>query len=301
MIVFDLMLAAAILVAGWSALSAPDRTGAIAGFLVFGLLVALSWVRLDAPDVALAEAAIGSGLTGALMLRAAGRMAPPAADRVPRAQRAAAALLACGLAGGLAVAVMDLPGATIVYDPLVRADLGQSGVSNPVTAVLLNFRAWDTLLEMAVLLAALVLVAALGPRGTPRPARLGPLYTPFLRIMAPLSVLVAGHLLWLGATAPGGAFQAGAVLCGGLLALYFGGALRPAAVPAGPLWALCAAGVAVFAAAALAAEVLTGTLLAYPDGADKIWILAIEGGLTVSIGATLLLLFTGLRQGGARA
>jgi len=36
--------------------------------------MALSWVRLDAPDVALAEAAIGAGLTGALLLAALARL-----------------------------------------------------------------------------------------------------------------------------------------------------------------------------------------------------------------------------------
>ena len=37
-------------------------------FVVFGLLMTLAWVGLNAPDIALAEAAIGTGLTGILML-----------------------------------------------------------------------------------------------------------------------------------------------------------------------------------------------------------------------------------------
>ncbi len=36
--------------------------------------MAVAWVRLSAPDIALAEAAIGSGLTGALLLDAAAQM-----------------------------------------------------------------------------------------------------------------------------------------------------------------------------------------------------------------------------------
>jgi len=39
-----------------------------------GMLIAVVWVRLHAPDVALAEAAVGTGLTGALMLSALARM-----------------------------------------------------------------------------------------------------------------------------------------------------------------------------------------------------------------------------------
>ena len=37
-------------------------------FIFFGLIMAIAWCRLGAVDVALAEAAIGSGLTGALLL-----------------------------------------------------------------------------------------------------------------------------------------------------------------------------------------------------------------------------------------
>ena len=41
---------------------------AIVLFVSLGLLIAIAWVRLDAPDLAIAEAAIGAGLTGALLL-----------------------------------------------------------------------------------------------------------------------------------------------------------------------------------------------------------------------------------------
>lgn len=41
-------------------------------FIVFGLIMALTWARLEAPDIALAEAAIGAGLTGALLLSTLG-------------------------------------------------------------------------------------------------------------------------------------------------------------------------------------------------------------------------------------
>jgi energy-converting hydrogenase B subunit D len=37
-------------------------------FIVFGMILALVWVRLGAFDLALAEVALGSGITGALLL-----------------------------------------------------------------------------------------------------------------------------------------------------------------------------------------------------------------------------------------
>ena len=69
---FDLLLAAALLWSAWRALATPDIFRAVILFIVFGLLMTLAWARLDAPDIALAEAAIGAGLTGALLLDAIG-------------------------------------------------------------------------------------------------------------------------------------------------------------------------------------------------------------------------------------
>ena len=70
---FDLLLMAALLWSAGSALLTRDARRAVIQFIVFGLLMTLAWVRLSAPDVALAEAAIGAGLTGALLLQAVGR------------------------------------------------------------------------------------------------------------------------------------------------------------------------------------------------------------------------------------
>lgn len=71
---FDLLLALAL---SWSALRAmtvPDLFHAVVMFIVFSLLIALAWARLDAPDVALADAAVGAGLGGALLLDTVGHV-----------------------------------------------------------------------------------------------------------------------------------------------------------------------------------------------------------------------------------
>lgn len=71
---FDLLLLATLLALAWQILSARDLFKAVVLFMAFGLLMALAWVRLRAPDIALAEAAIGAGLTGALLLDAVGHL-----------------------------------------------------------------------------------------------------------------------------------------------------------------------------------------------------------------------------------
>jgi uncharacterized MnhB-related membrane protein len=58
----------------WRLLGSPDLFKAVVLFIVFGLLMTLAWARLAAPDLALAEAAIGAGLTGALLLDAVGHL-----------------------------------------------------------------------------------------------------------------------------------------------------------------------------------------------------------------------------------
>lgn len=71
---FDLLLGLGLLWLAWRALACPDLFKAVVLFVSFGLLMALAWVRLAAPDVALAEAAIGAGLTGALLMAALARL-----------------------------------------------------------------------------------------------------------------------------------------------------------------------------------------------------------------------------------
>jgi energy-converting hydrogenase B subunit D len=71
---FDAVLAAALVWVAWRALTVPDLFRAVVLFIAFGLLLSLAWVRLRAPDLALAEAAIGAGLTGALLIDAVGHL-----------------------------------------------------------------------------------------------------------------------------------------------------------------------------------------------------------------------------------
>lgn len=68
--IFDGVMALILPWLAWSALASRDLFRAVVLFIAFGLLLALAWTRLDAPDIALAEAAIGAGLTGALLLDA---------------------------------------------------------------------------------------------------------------------------------------------------------------------------------------------------------------------------------------
>ena len=71
---FDLLLTFSLLWSALRTLTAPRLDHAIVLFIAFGLLMTLAWARLSAPDIGLAEAGIGAGLTGALLLDAYGAL-----------------------------------------------------------------------------------------------------------------------------------------------------------------------------------------------------------------------------------
>jgi energy-converting hydrogenase B subunit D len=73
-LLFDAAVVLALLGLAWQALTSRDLYAGVIFFIAYGLVMALAWVRLQAPDIALAEAAIGAGLTGVLLLDAVGQM-----------------------------------------------------------------------------------------------------------------------------------------------------------------------------------------------------------------------------------
>ena len=169
-------------------------------------------------------------------------------------------------------------------------------MSNPVTAVLLNFRGYDTLLEIVVLFLAVLGAWSLGIVQLPYPLHPAGLFlSALLRILLPAMVLTAGYLLWAGAHAPGGAFQAGAVLGGAGILLLLTEVRFASAIVNWPLRTLLSAGILVFTGVALGSMVFGGRLLEYPRHWAGILILVIETAATLSIGLTLTVLFIGGR------
>lgn len=262
-------------------------------FIVFGLVLALVWARLGAADLALAEAAIGAGLTGVLLFAALARQ--PMAGSEPRlsGRRRLAALLVA--APPLLLLLPHLAPLAELRSPLpasIEAAMPGSGVEHPVTAVLLNFRAWDTLLELTVLLLALLGARQLGPAQL-QLSEPWPLLRAWGRVLAPLLVLAGGYVLWRGAASPGGAFQAGALLAAGIVLLRLAGALPALRWSYWPLRLLVLLGLLLFVTVAGLTAWLGDGWLNYPEGWAKPLILAIEAAATLSIAASLSLLVIG--------
>jgi len=309
---FDTVLAVTLMWVAWKALASEDLFKGIALFIAFGLLMALVWVRLEAPDIALAEAAIGAGLTGALLLAALAKLESGSKDSQPLQVamlvkattntvnkqilfRWLLVLLLSVLVAGLSYVVLSLPLQAIGLSETVMENLEASGVSNPVTAVLLNFRGYDTLLELAVLLLALLGVWSLSNLPEQHESAPSKVLDMLTRLLVPLLILVSGYLLWTGAHAPGGAFQAGSVLAAAGVLLLLAGWRLEARFAGLFLRITLVLGLAMFVTVAIVVQLAGLRLLEFPLSIAGTLILLIEVAATLSIGMTLAALFFGRR------
>lgn len=205
-----------------------------------------------------------------------------------------AGLLSLGVTLALALALLDRPTPVENLAERVAAAMPISGVDHPITGVLLNFRSYDTLLEIAVLLVAVLVALALREAQPDRPEQMAldnPLLRAVMSWLLPLILMTAGFLLWAGSYQPGGAFQAGAVLAASGVLLRLAGVNaawldNPIILRVG-----LAMGLLTFVGVGILVMWEGVPFLTYPLEYAGSLILFIEFMLTLSIGLTLISLF----------
>ncbi|MBB1428114.1 sodium:proton antiporter [Shewanella sp. SG44-2] len=198
----------------------------------------------------------------------------------------------------LSYAVLSIPDPAQELPTMLTDNMTISGAHNPVSAVLLNFRGYDTLLEMGVLLAAILGVWSLDEMPTYRGSAPDQILDIMSRQLIPVFILVAGYLVWAGADAPGGAFQAGALLGAAGVLLRLCGWRVNNRYSGLPLRVLLVLGLAMFVMVGTGALLIGSEFLRYPPTVASELMLIIESAATLSIGATLAALFLGGRPKG---
>ncbi|MGF1451246.1 MAG: MnhB domain-containing protein [Opitutales bacterium] len=207
------------------------------------------------------------------------------------------AALCAALGVFLLTAVTNLPMEAAGLTQAVAEKMPESGVKHPVTAVLLNFRGYDTWLELGVLLLAVFGVLLAQPVDSLRHGRVLPrsdaLVTRAVALILPLAVLGCGYLLWVGKYAAGGAFQAGVLLGSALVLTWLAGAPRLVLLPAWLFRVTLVLGFSAFLGVATVLAVIGEGLLAYPVPHAGNLILLIEACATLSIAWTMAALIFG--------
>lgn len=193
-----------------------------------GLMVALTFVFLSAPDLALTQLMVEM-VTLVLMLLALNYLpaqSPPERSRWRRRRDALIAIAAGGGLAALAYSMMTLPPNTMAGEMLVRS-LPEAYGQNVVNVILVDFRGFDTFGEITVFGIAALVVHALLRRSRMAPEQIMPgppikLPVPadLAQIMFPLTLTVSIFLFLRGHNAPGGGFVAGLVLAVPLLIQY---------------------------------------------------------------------------------
>jgi multicomponent Na+:H+ antiporter subunit B len=156
-----LLLAAVV----FGLLRSRDILSSIALLSAYSGLVAVLLCLMGAPDVAFTETVVGSGVSTVLLMSLVRRVDSYDLPRRGALARLGALLLAAGLGTSLMAGVLALPAfgdpgsipSTVLSPDYARRCLDDSATPNVVTAVLADYRGFDTLIETTV-----VAVAALG-------------------------------------------------------------------------------------------------------------------------------------------
>jgi multicomponent K+:H+ antiporter subunit A len=215
---------------------------------VVGLVTALAFAGLSAPDLALTQLSV-EVISAVLLMMGLALLPATTPVESSRARRLRDALLA--LAGGGAMAWVAWLAMTRDHDSIswyfVAQALPEGGGSNAVNVILVDFRGYDTLGEITVLaIAGIGALAMLDGLRLRRPATdeqgrawsfagVPLLLRALARLVLPLALVVAVHLFWRGHNLPGGGFVAGLITAAALVLQYMAlgqdraaGALRAA-------------------------------------------------------------------------
>ena len=238
----ELLPASALAIALWLVLLAAggalvlghrERLRAVVLAGVVGLVTALGFEALSAPDLALTQLSVEVVSTGLLLMGLAllPRTTPRESGAVRRTRDAVLALAGGGGVGWLAWLALTREPATLSWFFVEKA-VPEGGGANAVNVILVDFRGYDTFGEITVLGIAAVGVLAMldGWRAKRERTDAGGLAWSFrrpsllLRVAAgfilPLALAVSAYIFWRGHNLPGGGFIAGLVTAAALVLQY---------------------------------------------------------------------------------
>ena len=229
----DLFILTLVVLCGAAAISVKDLLSAAIIFGAYSFLMCLLWTEMGSVDVAFTEAAVGAGVGTVFFIAAVFQTSRKVKSR--RSGRFLYKLI--GLVSAAAIgllllfAVEDFPEwgnplspASLHVSPYyITETIADTAVPNIVTAVLADYRGFDTMFETTVIFSAGVAVIAIlrrrrrkGHKGGANEAELDVVHPSTIiqficRQMVPFMQLFALYVLAHGHHSPGGGFQGGVI------------------------------------------------------------------------------------------
>lgn len=316
-ILFGVFLLTLLVITAIAIVRTPDLFVAVMLMGIFSLLMAANFFILDAADVALTEAAVGTGISTVLFLSALALTA--------KRERS------ISVGRWLSVPVVVATTLVVIYATFDKPRLGDPeapvhqhvapwylektpeliGIPNVVTAVLGSFRGYDTLGEVFVVLTAGIgVMLLLGPRQrtsltevtreSPNAGLRHHLIPRVVgRLLIPFIVLFGLYVQFHGEYGPGGGFQAGALVAAAIIlyALLEGEKQALTVIPPAAILGMMAGGALLYGAVGVAGIVRGGSFLDYsvlladPVKGQQLGILIIEAGVGITVFGALLSIF----------
>lgn len=167
-IAIDWVVLTLLLVSAFMAIRMRDLLASVVILGIFSLLMALMYLLLDAPDVALTEAAVGAGIATVLFLGTLSfterehKVAPLKRRILPLiVVTTVGVVLVYATAELPAFASPDAPAHQHLAPYYIEHTKTDIGIPNMVTAVLASYRGFDTMGEVAVVFTAGIGITAL--------------------------------------------------------------------------------------------------------------------------------------------
>ncbi|MFT5170376.1 MAG: multicomponent Na+:H+ antiporter subunit B [Candidatus Marinamargulisbacteria bacterium] len=278
---FDVILLTLVVVCAVGSLFIADLMGAVIVFGAYSFLMCLIWTGMGAVDVAFTEATVGAGVSTVLFLATiynTSRKIRPSKDKVLKGSAAIGAIV---LGGILFMVVPDLPAWGDASSPAnshvakyyIEHTLHDTNVPNIVTAVLADYRGFDTMFETCVVFVACLGIVAMLRRKPKKGAKTAPydhsadslIVQTACRFMVPLIQLFALYVVAHGHHSPGGGFQGGVLLGASLILIGMSYDLDTVKkrISENQIMVLSAVGVLIFAGLGAICMLLGGNFLDY--------------------------------------
>ncbi|WP_341786940.1 DUF4040 domain-containing protein [Rickettsia endosymbiont of Cantharis rufa] len=223
-----------------------DLLNAVIAASVFSLLIGVSYLIMDAPDVAMTEAALGACLSTCVYLNLL-RKLPPDLKNIERTNIIPASLICLLFVVTLTYIGLELPNYGKDNAPLhmyaskyyIENTSKDIGVPSLVAAILASYRGYDTLGETSVILIAGIAVLLVFSKkleevdsrtqdvipwldhGMTKPTTILKAY-PIIKYITgfiiPYIILYSIYIQLNGESSPGGGFQAGVIFASSLIA-----------------------------------------------------------------------------------